>query len=130
MLCARFLTGLSLVVSIAAIGCGSNRIDDPVAIITDFRRDKNAAKQKYQGKPVRLKLDEIKEVSESERGTFVNGQVGRIIVWASVVDAAEAKQAAALKVGESVTLQGEIIDVISDVPATGMITLRPAKVAP
>jgi hypothetical protein len=101
-----------------------------VRIVSDFRTDQAAAKQKYKGQAVRLKLEKIVEVSELPRGVFVHGQVGKIVIWATFPDAAEGKKALALKVGEPATLAGEVIGVTSDLPAVGLITMEPAKVVP
>jgi hypothetical protein len=85
---------MSLVVLVGfalLLGCGSGSPDaDVVALLTEFRTNEAAAKQKYQGKPVRIKLDKVEKIAAVKDGVvFIDGRVGKIAIWAFTTDQAE-----------------------------------------
>lgn len=133
MLRARVLTGLWLGMSIAALGCGGGKAtDNPHKILADFRsKSLDAARQEYKGKSVRLRVEKVTSVEKTGDNVAVQGKVGKIIIAATVSDAAEKPKALALKEGEPATFEGTVVDATGDVPAIGgMITMWEAKVVP
>jgi hypothetical protein len=130
MFAKRVLMGVWLGVSITALGCGGTATDNPIEILGDFRSDMTAARQKYQGKSVRLRVDKLKSPKETGANVAVQGQAGKIIIAATVSDAAEKSKALALRPGESATLEGEVVDATGDLPAMGVIFLKGATVVP
>jgi hypothetical protein len=121
-----WVAGLSL----AIVGCGKPT-DDPRAIVDDFRQSLDAGRQKYKGKTVRLRVEKVSSVEESRGDVGIQGNAGKFLIMAGVSDAAEKTKALALKKGEPVTLEGEMITADpGDSPGRGIIYLKSAKVAP
>jgi hypothetical protein len=132
MLRARVMMGLWLGASITASGCGGgSATDNPIKILADFRsKSLDAARQEYKGKSVRLRVEKVTSVEKTGDNVAVKGKVGKIIIGATVSDAAEKTKALALKEGESAIFEGEVEDATGDVPAMGVIFLKAAKVVP
>jgi hypothetical protein len=130
MLRARVLVLLAVGLSLAIVGCGAPT-DDPRAIVDDFRQSLDAGRQKYKGKTVRLRVEKVTKVEESEGSAGIQGNTGNFMIMANVSEAAETTKALALKKGEPATLEGEVTTADpGDTPGRGIIYMKSAKVSP
>ena len=128
------VVGLAVVMSLCAAGCGGSATSDPVAILLDFQKDSSEASKKYQGKTVRLKVEKVTTASKvtvnNSEFVTVQGQVGNIIIDATVADPVEREKALALKFGEPAILEGEPTGGMGELRGMGAIFLKSAKVTP
>jgi len=125
--------GLAIGISLFSAGCGGSRQDDPFVILTDFQQDNAAAIKKYQGKTVRLTVEKVTSAGKSGKAlefVTVQGQVGKILIDATVDDPAEQEKALALKIGAPATLEGEPSGGMGELRGAGALFLKSAKVVP
>jgi hypothetical protein len=118
------------------LGCGRGprssggpRIQD---LLSEFRENEAAAKQKYAGKSVRVQLDKVARTEKlKDDEVLIDGRVGDIVVWAIVpAEGADGQKALALKPGDPVAVEGEINSFMSTSPTRGLFQLKPARLAP
>ncbi len=128
------IVGLAVGMSLCTVGCGGSATGDPKAILIDFQKDSSAASKKYQGKNVRLSVE---KVTASHRISIngleyvtVQGQVGYIVIDATVTDPAEQEKALALKIGGPAILEGEPGAGMGEMRGAGALFLKSAKVIP
>ena len=137
MLRERLFLGPAIValvvgMSLCIVGCEDSGIGDPVTILVDFQKDTSAASKKYQGKSVRLRVEKVitasKTTVKGSEFVTVQGQVGNIIIDATVADPAEQENALALKIGEPALFEGEPAAGMGEVRGAGALFLKSAKV--
>ncbi|MCC9608139.1 hypothetical protein LOC68_01490 [Blastopirellula sp. JC732] len=144
MLRARFFEGakpgrlviaeLAIVTALLSVGCdGGGTTTDAVTILMEFQGDSSAATKKYAGKTVRLQVEKV--ISSGKAGkelefVTIQGQVGYVVVDATVKDPAEMEKALAIKLGEPAIFEGEPVAGMGEVRGMGALFLKSAKVMP
>jgi hypothetical protein len=131
----QWFVGLAIGVSLLTVGCGGATTEDPMPILLDFQDDSSAAKQKYKGKTVRLRVEKISDASKaglSPEMVNVQGHFDKpaFMINATVSDPAEQPKALALKIGDPAVLEGEVADAIGEKRGMGVIFLKNAKIVP
>jgi hypothetical protein len=133
MLRASLFVGLAIGMSLLAVGCGGGTpTGDPSVILKDFQRNSKEASQKYEGKTVRLSVKKVisagKVTVNAKEFVTVQGQVGGIVIDATVSDPAHQQKALALKIGDPATFEGEPAGGMGEVAGMGALFMKSAKV--
>ena len=119
---------LVLGLSLFAGGCGKPT-SNARNILIDFQNDNAAAVKKYQGKTVRLSVEKVTTSGKVLDFVTVQGQVGNVLIDATVTDPAEQQKALTLKVGSPAIFEGEPANGMGQVKGMGALFLKSAKIS-
>jgi hypothetical protein len=122
--------------SLFAVGCGAggSSASDPGTILQHFQRDTASATKEYQGKTMRLSVDKVitanKTTVNAVEYVTVQGQVGTVVIDATIADPAEQPRALALKIGEPAIFEGEVVSAMGETAGYGALFMKATKVVP
>lgn len=109
-------------------GCGQ-ATSSPRNILIDFQNDAAAAKKTYQGKTVRLSVEQVTSAGKVLNHVTVQGRIDKVMIDATVTDPAEQQKALALKIGSPAIFEGEPANGMGELKGMGVLFLKSAKVS-